>query len=328
MTNISVVLILALVFAAAVLFLVSVYLLITDRHRNSASSLKKRIDKISADSSDPRNAKPQMSLIREQLSDSRFGFLLRYFDTGRLDALLKLAGSKLTPASFMSVSLICGLTGALVSALLLRNLSVLSLSLGLLAGIASPYLVMKRKARKRRDKMVEQLPDAMDYFARALRAGNPFVGAIKASSEETPAPLADELAVTFDEMNFGIDFDEAMRNFANRTNAEEIRLFVTAVLVQKNTGGNLAELMNRIADLLRERARTRGEIRIQAADMQSSAKVLIGLPFGIAGVMQLLNPDYFTVLLESELGMILIFVQLGMIGAGWYIMQRMINFRI
>lgn len=328
MNNIPVLLILALVFSAAVLFLISVYLLISERHKNSASSLKKRIDKVSADGSDPYNPESEMSLIRQQHSDSRFAFLLKYFDTGRLDAFLKVAGSKLTPASFITLSLICGLGCALVSALLLRNLSVLTLSLGLLLGIASPYMMMKRKGRKRREKMVEQLPDAMDYFARALRAGNPFVGAIKACSEETPAPLADELAVTFDEMNFGIDFDEAMRNFANRTNAEEIRLFVTAVLVQKNTGGNLAELMNRIAVLLRERARTRGEIRIQAADMQSSAKVLIGLPFGIAGVMQLLNPDYFTVLLESELGMILIFVQLGMIGAGWYIMQRMINFRI
>lgn len=328
MNNILVLLILVLVFAAAVLFLVSVYLLITEKHRNSASAFKKRIDKVSADTSDQHKSKPQRSLIRERHSDSRFSFLLKYFDTGRLDAFLKLAGSKLTPASFITISLICGLGGSLISALLLRNLSVLTVSLGLLPGIASPYMIMKRKARKRREKMVEQLPDVMDYFARALRAGNPFVGAIKASSEETSAPLADELAVTFDEMNFGIDFDEAMRNFANRTNAEEIRLFVTAVLVQKNTGGNLAELMNRIAVLLRERARTRGEIRIQAADMQSSAKVLIGLPFGIAGVMQLLNPDYFTVLLESELGMILIFVQLGMIGAGWYIMQRMINFRI
>jgi tight adherence protein B len=328
MNNITVLLILVLVFAAAVLFLVSAYLLITERHRSSAASLNKRIDKVSAGTSAQHESEPQVSLRREQHNDSRFAFVLKYVDIGRLDAFIKSAGSKLTPNSFITVSLMCGLGGALVSVLLLRNLSVLALSLGLLPGTAIPYLIMKRKGRKRRGKMVEQLPDAMDYFARALRAGNPFVGAIKAASEETPAPLADELGVTFDEMNFGIDFDEAMRNFANRTNAEEIRLFVTAVLVQKNTGGNLAELMNRISDLLRERARTRGEILIQAADMQSSAKVLIGLPFGIAGVMQLLNPEYFTVLLESELGMTLIFVQLGMIGTGWYIMQRMINFRI
>ncbi|MEX2333597.1 MAG: type II secretion system F family protein, partial [Pseudohongiella sp.] len=298
MNNITVMLISVLVFVAAVLFLISAYLLITERQMHSASSLKKRIDKVSAKPSGRLDFKPQVSLIREQHSDSRFAFLLRYFDIGRLEAFLKSAGSKLTPHAFIAISLTCGLGGALASTLLLRNLSALSLALGLLLGIAIPYMMIKRKGRKRRDKMVEQLPDAMDYFARALRAGNPFVGAIKAGAEETPAPLADELAVTFDEMNFGIDFDEAMRNFANRTNAEEIRLFVTAVLVQKNTGGNLAELMNRISSLLRERARTRGEIRIQAADMQSSAKVLIGLPFGIAGVMQLLNPDYFTVLLE------------------------------
>lgn len=328
MDNITVVLILALVFGSAVLFLIGGYLLFIEFRRNSASSVKKRIDKVSAGVHGSNESKPQLSLIREQLGDSRFAFVLKYFDIGRLGAFLKSAGSKLTPVSFISVCLLCGLGGTLASVLLFRNLSLLTLMLGLLLGIAVPYLVMKRRARKRKEKMVEQLPDAMDYFARALRAGNPFVGALKAGSEETPAPLADELGATFDEMNFGIDFDEAMRNFANRTDAEEIRLFVTAVLVQKNTGGNLAQLMNRISDLLRERARTRGEIRIQAADMQSSAKVLIGLPFGIAGVMQLLNPEYLPVLLESELGLKLIFVQLCMIGVGWVIMQRMINFRI
>lgn len=328
MNNIPVLLILILVFGSAVLFLFGGYLLFMEKHRNSASSVKKRIDKVSAGVSESDEHKPQISLIRAQLNDSRFAFVLKYFDIGQLETFLKSAGARLSPAAFMSVSLMCGLGGAFASSLLFRNLSMLTLLMGILLGSAIPYMVMKRRIRKRKDKMVEQLPDAMDYFARSLRAGNPFVGAIKAGAEETPVPLADELGATFDEMNYGIDFDEAMRNFANRTNAEEIRLFVTAVLVQKNTGGNLAELLNRISNLLRERARTRGEIRIQAADMQSSAKVLIGLPFGIAGILQLMNPDYLPVLLESELGMTLIFVQLGMIGAGWVIMQRMINFRI
>jgi tight adherence protein B len=235
---------------------------------------------------------------------------------------------KMTPGAYIGLCLGVGVAGALVTPLLFRSLTAATVLLGLMLGMAMPFLITKRKIAKRKEKMIEQLPDAMDYFARALRAGNPFVGAIKSGSEETPAPLSDELAVTFDEMNFGIDFDEAMRNFANRTNAEEIRLFVTAVLVQKNTGGNLAELMNRIAGLLRERARTRGEIRIQAADMESSAKVLIGLPFAIALFLQVTNPNYLAVLLESELGRTLIMVQLGMIGIGWYIMKRMINFRI
>lgn len=328
MSDIPVLLIMGLVFAAAVLFLVGGYLLVIEIQQNSASSIRKRIDKVSASVASPHAAIRPLSLIREQHNDSRYAFVLKYFDMARLDIFLKSTGTKLKPANFIAVCLMSGIAGALVSALLFRNLSALSLMVGLLLGSALPYVVMRRLADKRKQKMVEQLPDAMDYFARALRAGNPFVGAIKAGSEETPAPLAEELATTFDEMNFGIDFDEAMKNFANRTDAEEIRLFVTAVLVQKNTGGNLAELMNRISGLLRERGRTRGEIRIQAADMQSSAKVLIALPFFIAGIMQVLNPEYFKVLLESETGIMLIMVQLGMIGAGWLILQRMVNFRI
>jgi tight adherence protein B len=328
MDNIPVPLILALVAGATALFIFGVYLLWTEVSLLSRVTVRKRILKVNAGVTGAYEDEKLGSLIRKGSEDSPFKTILNLLEEKRLASFISTAGMKMTPGAYIAMCLGSGVAGAILFLLLFRSLSAGPFLLGLLLGMAVPFMVTKRKIAKRKEKMIEQLPDAMDYFARALRAGNPFVGAIKSGSEETPAPLSDELAVTFDEMNFGIDFDEAMRNFANRTNAEEIRLFVTAVLVQKNTGGNLAELMNRISGLLRERARTRGEIRIQAADMQSSAKVLIGLPFAIAMFLQVANPGYLGILLDSELGRTLIMVQLGMIGVGWYIMKRMINFRI
>jgi len=328
MDSIPVPLILALVAGATSLFFIGAYLLWTEVGLLSNARVKRRIKKVNAGVTDSYEGEKQGSLIRKGSEDSPLKTILSLFDEKRLTSFINAAGMKMTPGTYIAMCLGAGVVGAILCLLLFRSLSAAPFLLGLLLGMAAPFIVTKHRIAKRKEKMIEQLPDAMDYFARALRAGNPFVGAIKSGSEETPAPLAEELAVTFDEMNFGIDFDEAMRNFANRVNTEEIRLFVTAVLVQKNTGGNLAELMNRISGLLRERARTRGEIRIQAADMQSSAKVLIGLPFAIAMFLQVANPGYLGILLDSELGRTLIMVQLGMIAVGWYIMKRMINFRI
>jgi tight adherence protein B len=213
-------------------------------------------------------------------------------------------------------------------ALFTRSFTFVPFLIGALAGCLVPWLVLSRKRIARKARLVRQVPDALDFFARSLRAGTPFSGAIKIASEELAQPIADELAVTFDELNYGLSFDESLLNMATRIDAEEVRLFVTAVLVQKNTGGNLAELLNRIAKLLRERINALGEIRIQAAEMRTTARVLIVLPFVVAGLLQLVNPEYFPTMLESDMGQNMIMIQIILMGIGYYIINRMVSFRV
>jgi tight adherence protein B len=191
-----------------------------------------------------------------------------------------------------------------------------------------PWFILAIRRNKRKERLVRQIPDTLDFFARSLRAGTPFSGAIKVASEELPQPIASELAVTFDELNFGLSFDEALHNLAVRIDAEEVRLFVTAVLVQKNTGGNLAELLNRLAKLLRDRIAAFGEIRIQAAEMQTTARILVLMPFFIAAMLQIVNPDYLPAMLESDLGQNLIIFQLVLMALGYFIVNRMVSFRV
>jgi tight adherence protein B len=129
-------------------------------------------------------------------------------------------------------------------------------------------------------------------------------------------------------MNYGLDVEDALYNLGDRTGNEEMHFFITAVLIQKSTGGNLADVLNRIAAVMRARAVTYRDIKILAAEMRYSAKVLIGLPFFVAGVLSITNPTYLTVLFENELGLIVIALQIMFMVVGYYVIHKMVNFRV
>lgn len=315
-----------LVFVSVALFVLGSYSFWSQAFGAGSDMSRSRIEQL-AESGRP-SGKKRLPLAR-QVSLSRLDqFFLGVPGYHNIDRMLEQAGVQYGPGgAFLRVAL-SGLVGAVIGMLMSRGIDMLPLVLGFMGGAAFPVMRLRRKRRLRLQRLVSQLPDAMDFFARSLRAGNPFVGALRSAPEEMPQPIARELEITFEEMNYGLDFEEVMQNLATRIDAEEVRFFVTAVLVQKKTGGNLAEIMNRIASLLRERKKTRGEVVVLASEMKSSANVLVGLPFVIAGFLQVINPEYFLVMLESSAGRVLIYVQLGMMLAGYLIMRRMVNFRI
>ncbi len=161
-----------------------------------------------------------------------------------------------------------------------------------------------------------------------MRAGNPFSAAIRSVSTEMPEPIAGEFAITFDELNYGLDMSTVLHNLGERTGNEEIRYFITAVLVQRQTGGNLADVLNRISAVMRSRSTTYREVRILAAEMSYSANVLIALPFFIAGTLMVVNPKYLSVLFQHDFGMVIIGIQILLMAVGYLVIQRMVNFRV
>lgn len=316
----------ALVFVAVVLFVFGAYSFWNQAFGAGKDMSAVRIDQLAKDGHLAESKK--LSLAR-QVSISRLDqVFLGVPGYHHVDRTLEQAGIRYGPGGLFLRMTIFGLGGAAIGMLVSRGIGILPLIIGFLAGAALPVLHVRRKRTQRLKRLVSQLPDAMDFFARSLRAGNPFVGALRSAPEEMSQPIARELEITFEEMNYGLDFEEVMQNLASRIDAEEVRFFVTAVLVQKKTGGNLAEIMNRIASLLRERIKTRGEVMVQAAEMKASANVLIALPIVVAGVLQILNPEYFLVMLDHPTGLLLVYVQLGMMLVGYLIMRRMVNFRI
>ncbi len=205
---------------------------------------------------------------------------------------------------------------------------LLSVGISAFVGFYGPYAVVKFRCDKRRELFQVQLPDALDYMARSLRAGNPFSATIKLVSQEMPEPIAGEFSITFDEINFGLSLDQALHGLFERTQSEEIRYFVTAVILQKTTGGNLAEVLNRIAGIIRARASTKKEIKILSAEMQQSAYVLFALPFVVALALLIINPGYMNVLIEHEMGLVIIGLQVFFMVVGVMIVQKMVNFRV
>lgn len=322
-------LVVLLVFLAVTLLMVGGYLLLRDV-QGDGQQVKQRLRQLTDDARNDReeSGRKTLSLEREQTLTALDKSLLEIPQLRDLDRFLIQAGISFGPAAAMGISLLAAFAGVLVAVLLFRSSNPLVMLLGLGLGAWVPWLLWRGRRKKRNQELVHQLPDAMDFFARSLRAGNPFVSSLKTAADEIQDPLARELSLTFDEINFGLEVDEAMQNLAQRIEAEEVRLFVTSVLVQRSTGGNLAELMNRLSALLRERLRTRGEIRVQAADMRNSAHVLIALPIFVAVLLQLVNPDYMSGLFESETGRTILMVQIGLMATGYLIMRRMINFRI
>lgn len=317
-----------LVFTSFLLISVSAYLLWGDTTQGGAQQTKSRIRRLSAAAYEEAEATKHISLARQVGLSVLDSALLSLPPLRNFDRFLEQSGVQFGPASCLVLCLCVGVVGSGALATIVGSLALAPLALGFLLGCLVPLLWISRKRKRRQDALVSQIPDTLDFFARSVRAGTPFSGAIKIGSEELPQPIAGELSTTFDELNFGLGFDEAMHNLAARVDTGEIRLFVTAVLVQKSTGGNLAEFLNRLSKLLRDRITAAGEIRIQAAEMRSSARLLVLLPIIVAGLLYLINPDYFTAMLDSRTGKLIVTAQACLMGIGYFIIHRMVSFRI
>ncbi len=153
------------------------------------------------------------------------------------------------------------------------------------------YYIERAKAR-RLLRIGKQLPDALDLMSRALRAGHAFPTALKMVGDEMNAPLAEEFRIAFDEVNFGIAMPDALMNLATRVPSTDMRYFVIAVLIQRDTGGNLAELLDSISHIIRDRMKLLGQVRVLSAEARLSAWILWLLPFAAAAVIHLTNPTF------------------------------------
>ncbi|HKJ77854.1 MAG TPA: type II secretion system F family protein [Gammaproteobacteria bacterium] len=315
-------------FLAVVALVEGIYLLWRESWLEGRSKIRRRIRNLSAGGGHGQKA---LELLRARQLSGDPGlnrFLAAIPRAHALDRLLEQAGSEVTVIQFFGFQLLYTAVFFLLSWFALGLAWPVALVVGAIAGFGLPVFYLSRKRAKRQEKFVRQLPDTMDFLARGLRAGNPFTAALYAASKEMPAPMAEEFGITFDEINYGLEVEEALYNLEERVGSPDVAYFVTAVLIQRRTGGNLADVLNRIAAMMRERYRTVNEVRIQAAEMRLSANILIALPFVVAGVLALFRPDYMGTLFEHPIGQVIIAIQLILMFVGYQIMRRMVHFRI
>jgi tight adherence protein B len=193
---------------------------------------------------------------------------------------------------------------ALLSFVALSNPLITGLSMVL--GALTPWLYVRWAKTRRIQRMETQLPDAIDMIARAVRAGHPLSEGLRMAAEEAPEPLASEFRLTFEEQKFGLPFEEALLGLGDRVEVVDIRILITAILVQREVGGNLAEILEQIAHTMRDRFNLKRQVRVYTAQGRMSGYTLAALPILVGSLILVINPDYIRTLFVEPLGQALL----------------------
>jgi len=176
--------------------------------------------------------------------------------------------------------------------------------------------------------MEQQLPDALDLISRALKAGHALPSGLQMTGEEMADPIGGEFRIVHDEINYGVAVPTALMNLATRVPSTDMRYFVIAVLIQRETGGNLTELLRNISTLIRERLKLLGKVRVLSAEGRMSAWILGALPFVVGGVINVINPKFMSVLWTDPMGLKMIYGALVMMTLGALWMRKIIRIRV
>jgi tight adherence protein B len=239
----------------------------------------------------------------------------------RLETMIDQAGLNLTPQRLLTIMASVGLgLGAVVG--LFRQSPLTGLVVGAL-GAAAPFLYVRRKQKARMQKLLTQLPDAFDLMARVIRGGQTMSQALQAVADEFDPPIAHETALCYEQQNLGMPPEIALRDLARRTTLLEVKIFVLAVVVQQQTGGNLAEMLEKLATVVRDRFRLHGKIKTLTAEGRMQAGVLLALPPGMFALILLLNRNYGQILVDNPGLLAGVFI-LEILG--WLWIRKIVNF--
>jgi tight adherence protein B len=190
-----------------------------------------------------------------------------------------------------------------------------------------PFLYVKFKRGQRLAKFEEQFPEAIDLISRALRAGHAFTTGLAMAAEEIPAPVGQEFKLLYDRQNFGMPLPDALKAFAARIPLIDARFFATAVLTQRETGGNLGEVLDNLASVIRERFKVKRQVRVLTAHGRITGWILAGLPPALAAAMFVMAPGHMDLLTQDPLGVQMIIGALVLQVTGTMIIRKLVNIR-
>lgn len=267
------------------------------------------------------------SMAPASAEDSPARFLAQYIESKPIKQLIDGAAVAMKPAEFVGLTAIFGVVGLLIAMLIVdaRNSLSLMLSLALPFALGSiPLLILRAMAGSRRKKFDKQFPEALGMMSRALQAGGSLTSAMNMVANEITDPCGAEFKKTMDEINFGIGFGQAATNMADRIDSPDVNFFVTALTIQRDTGGNLSELLNGLAHTIRERQKLAQKVKIISAEGRLSGNILIALPLVMAVALTMLNPEYMDILWSTDEGRRLVYVCLAMMATGAVVIRRIV----
>ncbi|MDX6613195.1 MAG: tight adherence protein [Blastocatellia bacterium] len=316
-----------LVFLFALFLVFGAYLLATQGTDAKRARLRQRLSEAllhSAHTDDPEIVLARSELMSEIPALNRLFIQLQV--ATRLKRLLDQADLHITVTRLLMFSAMAGILAALAASVVLNSTFLVALC-GLVAAIV-PFVHVSWKRKKRFDRFLENLPDALDLMSRALSAGHAFSEALYMVSVEMPEPIATEFRKTYEEQNLGLSLKLALENLVQRIPLLDLRMCVTAVLIQRETGGNLAEILEKVAYTIRERFRIVGDLKTLTTSSRLSAWILCGIPILVSIAVTIMNPEYMSVLWKDPRGHMLIGVALFLQVTGMLIVRKILRIKI
>jgi len=274
-------------------------------------------------------------LRKDRLSEIPWlhSLLKRFSSIGKLTSLVEQAGVQRKPGLYILLSITLAMIGFLAgmpfhSAYFPLIPSFMIIIPCAVVPAVLPFIYLRFKRKKRIQKFEAQLPEALDLIARSLKAGHAFSSGLRLVSEEMEDPISFEFEKALNEINFGISAQDALINLTNRIPLDDLRFFVISVILQRETGGNLAEILENLARLIRERFKLNGHVRVLSAQARLSAYILVAIPPILAFVIHLINPKFFEALLENPSGKYVLAAGVVWMIIGIFFMKRMVTIRV
>jgi len=243
-----------------------------------------------------------------------------------LTAWIEQSGTKASLSSVLGVAVLLGVTMAFVAAVFTH--AGWSMPVGFGGGFAIPFLVLKMKRTRRMRAFEEQFPEALDLIARALKAGHAFATGLKMVADEMEEPVGPEFRKTFDEQNFGLPLKDSLDNLTVRIPVLDVRFFATAVLIQRETGGNLSEILENLAHVVRERFKILRQVRVYTAHGRMTGYVLLALPAFLSVALMFINPDHMNLLFRERMGQQMLMAAIVMQTCGFLWIKKIVKIEV
>jgi tight adherence protein B len=243
-----------------------------------------------------------------------------------LTRLIAQSGVRTTPGTIILASLLLAIGGTFLASLFIHQ--PLALPIFTIVGGVAPYAFLVHRRSSRLKRFEEQFPEALDLLSRGIRAGHAFQTAMGMVADELPDPVGPEFKKTFDQQNFGLPLRDALNELADRVAILDVRFFVTAVLIQRDTGGNLAEILDNLAHVVRERFKIRRQIRVHTAHGRFTGYVLLALPAALAVALQFINPEHMQLLFREHMGQMMLIGAIVMQTVGYIWIRQVIKIEV
>jgi len=243
-----------------------------------------------------------------------------------LQVWVEQSGASISLSALLLISSLCGVVAGFTVASALRM--GVGWILGGALGFALPFIVLKVKRKRRLAKFEEEFPEALDLIARALKAGHAFATGLKMVADEMSEPIGPEFRKAFDEQNFGLPLKDSLTNLTVRIPLLDVRFFSTAVLIQRETGGNLAEILENLGHVVRERFKILRQVRVYTAHGRLTGYVLLGLPVFLAIALAFINPEHMQLLFRERMGHMMLAATAVMQTIGYFWIKQVVKIEV